>query len=406
MTSETAPLHPASPAITRAGKFLARVAVSLVLPFVAIVVLFAIWEVAARAFAVPVWLVPKPSDFLGRIATDWPLLLEHAWVTALTIAAGFAIGILIAVPLALLIVSVPALERGLYPVIVFLNIMPKTVIGPILIVWFGVSIMVSVLIVFLMSFFPVLVDAMSGFRALDPRLRYITRSMGASRWQTFRHIRLPAAMPSIYAGMRIGVVKAVEGVNGPLREALVGFERLSDEKQKQEIGLRMKLQAATRERTLPMSNTENVIVAFAQAMAGIQEGPRRDTSNNVKTLGLRVALEAVEECVNEVHQSGRESMIAAVAGKMQLEFERSGRVNWIGRNHDNPFPSQRAYEAATLFVDEVWAKAFSGRSPASKARRIAMAIYQISFENEHRRRFEERKAAQAEAAEAETLTTA
>ena len=212
MTSETAPLRPASPALTRAGKFLARVAVSLVLPFVAIVVLFAIWEVAARAFAVPVWLVPKPSDFLGRIAADWPLLLGHAWVTALTIAAGFAIGILIAVPLALLIVSVPALERGLYPVIIFLNIMPKTVIGPILIVWFGISVVVSVLIVFLMSFFPVLVDAMSGFRALDPRLRYITRSMGASRWQTFRHIRLPAAMPSIYAGMSIGVVKAVEGV--------------------------------------------------------------------------------------------------------------------------------------------------------------------------------------------------
>ena len=90
--------------------------------------------------------------------------------------------------------------------------MPKPVIGPILIVWFGISIMVSVLIVFLMSFFPVLVDAMSGFRALDPRLRYITRSMGATRWQTFRYIRLPAAMPSIYAGMTIGVVKAVEGV--------------------------------------------------------------------------------------------------------------------------------------------------------------------------------------------------
>jgi NitT/TauT family transport system permease protein len=118
----------------------------------------------------------------------------------------------IAVPLALALVVVPALERGVYPLIVFLNIMPKTVVGPILIVWFGISPMVSVLIVFLMCFFPVLVDAMSGFRSVDPRLGYITRSMGASAWQTFRYIRMPAAMPSIYAGMRIGVVKAVEGV--------------------------------------------------------------------------------------------------------------------------------------------------------------------------------------------------
>jgi hypothetical protein len=181
-------------------------------------------------------------------------------------------------------------------------------------------------------------------------------------------------------------------------EGLVGLERLSEDKQKQEIGLRMKLQAITREGNISMSQDENVIVAFAQAMAGIQEGPRRDTSNSVKTLGLRIALEAVEESVGEVHQSGRESLIAAITGKMQMEFERSGRANWIGRARDLPFPTQKAQEAATLFVDKVWAKAFSGRSPASKARRIATAIYQISFENEHRRRMDERKATQSEAA--------
>ena len=111
-----------------------------------------------------------------------------------------------------MIVSIGTMERGLYPVIVFLNIMPKTVIGPILIIWFGVSPMVSVFIVFLMCFFPVLVDSMSGFRAVDPRLYYITRSMGASGWQAFRYVRLPASMSYIVAGMKIGIVKAVEGV--------------------------------------------------------------------------------------------------------------------------------------------------------------------------------------------------
>lgn len=178
----------------------------------ALAVLFLAWEVAIRIWQVPVWLVPKPSDFLGRFVEELPLLAAHAWVTSVTIVLGFLLGIAIAVPLALALVSVAALERGLYPVIVFLNIMPKTVIGPILIVWFGIGPLVSVLIVFLMCFFPVLVDAMSGFRAVDPRLYYITRSMGADGWQTFRHVRLPASMPHIYAGMRIGVVKAVEGV--------------------------------------------------------------------------------------------------------------------------------------------------------------------------------------------------
>ncbi len=125
---------------------------------------------------------------------------------------GFGLGIVIAVPLALLIVSIGALERGLYPLIVFLNIMPKTVIGPILIIWFGVNQFVSVLIVFLMCFFPILVDSMLGFRAIDPQLYYITRSMGATDWQTFRFVRLPASMAHIFAGMKIGIVKAVEGV--------------------------------------------------------------------------------------------------------------------------------------------------------------------------------------------------
>lgn len=178
----------------------------------AVVLLMALWEGVIVAFEVPVWLVPKPSDFMARFFSEIPLLFHHALATSRTLVLGFLLGVAVAVPLALAIVSVPALQRGLFPVIVFLNIMPKTVVGPILIVWFGIGPLVAVLIVFLMCFFPVLVDSMSGFRAVDPRLYQITRSMGARSWQTFVYLRLPASMAHIYAGMRIGIVKAVEGV--------------------------------------------------------------------------------------------------------------------------------------------------------------------------------------------------
>lgn len=177
-----------------------------------IVIFLALWEGLIRLFDAPVWLVPKPSDFLGRFLVDYPEIFRNALATSVTLAAGFGLGVVIAVPLALLMVSIGALERGLYPVIVFLNIMPKTVIGPILIIWFGVSPLVSVLVVFLMCFFPVLVDSMHGFRAVDLRLQYITRSMGATPWQAFRYVRLPASLSHIFAGMRIGIVKAVEGI--------------------------------------------------------------------------------------------------------------------------------------------------------------------------------------------------
>lgn len=174
--------------------------------------LLGLWEVLNRVLDVPLWLVPKPSDFILRFFVDYKLIAGHAMATATTIAMGFALGVLIAVLLAWMIVSVGSLERGLYPVIVFLNIMPKTVIGPILIVWFGIGPLVSVLIVFLMCFFPILVDSMSGFRAIDKRLYYITRSMGASTWQAFRYVRVPASMRYIFSGMKIGIVKAAEGV--------------------------------------------------------------------------------------------------------------------------------------------------------------------------------------------------
>ena len=185
---------------------------SLSYTVVSIALLLGVWEIAIRVLDVPLWLVPKPSDFLSRLFSDYALIAGHAWATSTTIILGFALGVVIAVPLALLIVSIGTLERGLYPVIVFLNIMPKTVIGPILIVWFGIGPLVSALIVFLMCFFPILVDSMSGFRAVDPRLYYITRSMGASKLQAFRYVRLPASMRYIFSGMKISIVKAVEGV--------------------------------------------------------------------------------------------------------------------------------------------------------------------------------------------------
>lgn len=185
---------------------------SIILTTIAIVLLLGLWEALLRINNVPIWLVPKPSDFLARLYTDRLLITGHAIHTSITIVQGFGLGVLVAIPLALLIVNVRALGRGLYPLIVFLNIMPKTVIGPILIIWFGIGPLVATLIVFLMCFFPVLVDSMSGFRMIDRRLYYISRSMGAGTRQTFWKIKLPAAMPHIFSGMKIGIVKAVEGV--------------------------------------------------------------------------------------------------------------------------------------------------------------------------------------------------
>ena len=180
--------------------------------FLAVAVILLCWETANRILKVPIWLLPKPSDFLFRLATDFQLIIGHALFTSKTLLLGFGLGMIIAIPLAFIITSIPFLERGFFPLIVFLNIMPKTVIGPILVIWLGLNPLVAVLIVFLMCFFPILVDSMTGFRTIDERLFLVTRSMGANKFQTFILIRLPGAMRSILGGLRIGILKAVEGV--------------------------------------------------------------------------------------------------------------------------------------------------------------------------------------------------
>jgi NitT/TauT family transport system permease protein len=169
------------------------------------------WELLVQVFRVPEYILPVPTDFLARFVEARQLLWTHTLVTSQEILMGFGAATVISVPLALLIVSVPLLERCIYPVIVFFQLVPKIAIAPLFIVWFGFGLFPKVLLTFLLCFFPILVDSMTGFRALDERLLYITRSMGATRWQTFRYVRLPAAMPFIFSGLKISIVLAATG---------------------------------------------------------------------------------------------------------------------------------------------------------------------------------------------------
>ena len=97
----------------------------IIYPAISVMFFLSIWELLVWFFEVPLWLVPKPTDFLNRFFSDFPLIADHGAATSVTIISGFLLGIFVAVPLALLIVSSNSLQRGLYPVIVFLNIMPK-----------------------------------------------------------------------------------------------------------------------------------------------------------------------------------------------------------------------------------------------------------------------------------------
>jgi NitT/TauT family transport system permease protein len=167
------------------------------------------WELLVRVTGVSDLLLPAPSAFIVRLFTGWNSIFPQALVTLEWIVIGFLAGAIPAVPLGFAVVMVPFLRQTLYPFLVFLNVIPKVALVPLLLVWFGFGGMPKVIVAALLVFFPIMVNCIAGFESLDPRLLHITRSMGASRWQTLWYLRLPTAMPFIISGMKISTVLAV-----------------------------------------------------------------------------------------------------------------------------------------------------------------------------------------------------
>jgi NitT/TauT family transport system permease protein len=171
--------------------------------------LLVIWQMTVRFLDVPVFILPAPSDFLYRIATDHQRLLHEGLITTRLVIYGFIAGAVPGVILGYVIANVRVIEQLLYPLLVFIQGLPKITLAPLMLVWFGYSIFPKILLTALITFFPVLVDSVAGFKAVDYRHFYLSRSTGASWWQTFRKIQLPSAVPNIFSGFKVTVVVAV-----------------------------------------------------------------------------------------------------------------------------------------------------------------------------------------------------
>jgi NitT/TauT family transport system permease protein len=166
----------------------------------AAIILF--WGLTVWAFKIPGYLLPGPVDVFERLFTDWPRLWHHSQITLLEIGAGFGITIVVAIPLGLLIALSIAAKQIVYPPVMLMQLIPKVAIAPLFVVWLGLGFTSKLLLTILMTFFPLLIASISGFQILDKRLLYLTQSMGATPWQTFRFLRFPAALPVIFSGLK------------------------------------------------------------------------------------------------------------------------------------------------------------------------------------------------------------
>src|SRR5690606_31655458 len=132
-----------------------------------------------------------------------PLLLRHTGPTLQEAALGFAAGIAAGWLLAMVMELSPWLKRGLYPLLVGTQTVPVIAVAPLLILWFGYDLLPKVLVVALVTFFPVVVSTADGLRSADPDMVRLLRSMGASSWQIFRMVRFPHALPAFYLRVTI-----------------------------------------------------------------------------------------------------------------------------------------------------------------------------------------------------------
>jgi NitT/TauT family transport system permease protein len=172
------------------------------LPPLTFVGMVALWWGAVELLKIPAYLLPGPQSVFARLVTDGALLWTHSKVTLTEILLGFGITIVTAIPLGLLIALSPLSKQLVYPPIMLMQLVPKIAVAPLFLVWLGFGMESKVLLTVLLTFFPLLIASISGFQILDDRLLYLTRSMGATSWQTFRYLRFPAALPVIFSGIK------------------------------------------------------------------------------------------------------------------------------------------------------------------------------------------------------------
>jgi NitT/TauT family transport system permease protein len=180
-------------------------------PLLLLVMLVIVWDLAIRIFRIPPYQIPAPEDVLKTLWEDWPKLLAEAWPTTIATVNGFLLSAAFGIPMAMLIVGSRTVESYVYPLLVFSQSIPKIAIAPLFVVWFGFGMLPKVLSAFLLGFFPVVVSAVQGFKSVEPDMLDLARAMEASRFQIFRMVRLPHALPAIFSGLKVSITLAVVG---------------------------------------------------------------------------------------------------------------------------------------------------------------------------------------------------
>jgi putative hydroxymethylpyrimidine transport system permease protein len=186
-------------------------------PALLLAALIGAWQIAASTGALAEllnlesFLVPSPAEIASSIWENRSLLGENAWVTLREILLGIGCALIVGTVCALVMHLSGVAFDATYPLIVATQTIPVIVLAPILIVWFGYGIAAKLVVVALVCFFPITVSVLDGFRSVDPEATKLMRTLYASRWQRFKRLEAPSALPGFFTGTKIAIVFAPIG---------------------------------------------------------------------------------------------------------------------------------------------------------------------------------------------------
>ncbi|MGC9075603.1 MAG: ABC transporter permease [Candidatus Bipolaricaulaceae bacterium] len=183
----------------------------LAIPIIGLLLFFLLWEGVVLSFHIPRFVLPAPSVVVQTLWRWRSVILLHAGQTLYTTVVGFGAAVGIGLLLGWSIGFSALLYKALYPLLIAFNSIPKVAIVPILVIWFGIGTIPAVLTAFLISFFPIVVNVATGLATLEPELRDVLRSLGATPFQIFRKVGLPRTLPYFFGSLKVAVTMAFVG---------------------------------------------------------------------------------------------------------------------------------------------------------------------------------------------------
>ncbi|WP_330641320.1 ABC transporter permease [Faecalicatena sp.] len=193
-------------------------------PMFAILVILGAWQTASGTGLISKFMLPSPIDVVKSFIDDFPLLMSNAKVTLIEAFVGLAMGVLIGFLMAVVMDRFEKVYQAFYPLIVLTQTVPTVAIAPLLVLWFGYEMTPKVILIVIVTFFPITVSLLDGFRAADRDTISLMRSMGASKMQIFWFVKFPGSLSQFFASLRISASYAVVGA--VISEWLGGFNGL------------------------------------------------------------------------------------------------------------------------------------------------------------------------------------